>query len=473
MNKKTKIIATQGPATNTEEKLEGLYNAWANVIRFNFSHVNYEEFEKNINKVKKLNSENKTDLALLLDTKWPEIRTKRTDEVIELKKWEEFLMTDSTRENNITTEGKKLIVCNYEYIVPDLEIWDIIQIDSGLLACEVIWKNIWELLCKALNSHSIKWLRHVNLPWVKLKLPGITESDKNDIAFWVKQGFDFIALSFVRNKENIIELQEYLKELNASWIKIISKIESQEALDNIDEIIEYSDWIMIARGDLWVEVPFETLPIIQREISIKCKSEWKFFIVATQMLESMIENPIPTRAEVTDVFNWVMQKADCLMLSWETAMWAYPVEAVKEMSKVILFTEWQVKYKHDYFSRDLWVDEAKKILVKSAIFTWENLWLKALLVFTKTWFTAEIAAAFRPSLPLYSFSYSENIAKKQNALFWVQPFVIEKKTNEENIYIAIDKLKSKNLLKEWDKIIVVYDLRKNGIKIPYTTIIEI
>ena len=473
MNKKTKIIATQGPATNTEEKLEGLYNAWANVIRFNFSHVNYEEFEKNINKVKKLNSENKTDLALLLDTKWPEIRTKRTDEVIELKKWEEFLMTDSTRENNITTEGKKLIVCNYEYIVPDLEIWDIIQIDSGLLACEVIWKNIWELLCKALNSHSIKWLRHVNLPWVKLKLPGITESDKNDIAFWVKQGFDFIALSFVRNKENIIELQEYLKELNSSWIKIISKIESQEALDNIDEIIEYSDWIMIARGDLWVEVPFETLPIIQREISIKCKSEWKFFIVATQMLESMIENPIPTRAEVTDVFNWVMQKADCLMLSGETAMWAYPVEAVKEMSKVILFTEWQVKYKHDYFSRDLWVDEAKKILVKSAIFTWENLWLKALLVFTKTWFTAEIAAAFRPSLPLYSFSYSENIAKKQNALFWVQPFVIEKKTNEENIYIAIDKLKSKNLLKEWDKIIVVYDLRKNGIKIPYTTIIEI
>lgn len=472
MIKRTKIIATQGPSVDTEEKLEALYNAWVNVIRFNFSHVNYEEFEKNIAKVKKLNNSNKTNLALLLDTKWPEIRTKKTDEVVELELWEEFLMTDLTRENDITPNGKKVIVCNYEYIVPDLEIWNIIQIDSWLLSVEVIWKNDWELICKALNSHKIKTLRHVNLPWVKLKLPWITESDKNDIAFWVKQGFDFIALSFVRNKENIIELKEYLKELNAEEIKIISKIESQEALDNLDDIIEYSDWIMIARWDLWVEVPFETLPIIQREIAKRCKKEGKFFIVATQMLESMIQNPIPTRAEVTDVFNGVMQKADCLMLSWETAMWDYPVEAVKEMSKVILYTEWQIKYKHDYFSRDLGANESKKILIKSAIFTWEELWLKAMLIFTKTGFTAELAAAFRPAIPLYSFSFSDNIAKKQNTLFWVQTFVIDKKTNEENIEVAINKLKSKKLLEKWDKIIVVYDSRKGEIKTPCTKIIE-
>ena len=473
MNKKTKIIATQGPASSSKEKLEALYNAWANVIRFNFSHVDYDEFAETIKVVKNLNNEKKTDLALLLDTKWPEIRTKRTDEVVELKKGEEFLMTDSTRENNITTDGKKLIVCNYEYIVPDLEIWDVIQIDSGLLACEVIWKNIWELLCKALNSHSIKGLRHVNLPWVKLKLPGITKSDRNDIAFWVKQGFDFIALSFVRNKENIIELQEYLKELNSSWIKIISKIESQEALDNIDEIIEYSDWIMIARGDLWVEVPFETLPIIQRQIAIKCKEEWKFFIVATQMLESMIENSIPTRAEVTDIFNWVMQKADCLMLSWETAAWDYPVEAVEEMTKIISYTESQIKYKHDYFSRELWTDEAKKVFVKNAIFTAENLWAKALVVFTKTWFMAKTTAAFRPNLPVYSFSFSEDISKKQNVLFWINPFVIEKKTNEENVDTALNVLKANNILEIWDKIIVVYDSVSNNKTIPCIKIMEI
>lgn len=473
MNKRTKIIATQWPATNSEEKLKALYNAWANVIRFNFSHANYDIFSQTLDILKELNDSWETNLSLLLDTKGPEIRTKKTDEIIELEEWEEFLITDLTREDNISFDWRKVVVCNYEYIVVDLNIWDIIQIDSWLLACEVIWKNEWELICEALNSHKVTSLRHVNLPWVKLKLPWITDTDKKDIAFWMKLWFDYIALSFVRNKENLIELKEYLKELWVWWINIISKIENREALENIDEIIEYSDWIMIARGDLWAEVPFETLPIIQRQIANKCKQEWKFFIVATQMLESMMENSIPTRAEVTDIFNWVMQKADSLMLSWETAAWNYPVESVSEMAKIISYTESQINYKHDYFTRFLWEDEAKKIFVKNAINTWESLWLKALIVFTKTWFMARTTAAFRPNLPVYCFSFSDEVAKKQNILFSIESFVIEKKSNEENVDTAINKLLWEKILFPQDKIIVVYDSIRSDKVIPSTKIFEV
>ena len=211
------------------------------------------------------------------------------------------------------------------------------------------------------------------------------------IAFAVEKWTDFIALSFVRNKWNIDELRKYLKELNApANIQIISKIENQESLDNLDEIIESSDWIMIARGDLWAEVPFETLPVIQKMIADKCKKQWVFFIIATQMLESMIDNPIPTRAEVTDIFNAAMQKADCTMLSWETAAWKYPIEAVETMTNILKYSETQIIYKHDYFTKDLWIHENRKQLIKNAIYTAENINAKAMIFFTKSWFMAKI-----------------------------------------------------------------------------------
>lgn len=472
--KKTKIITTLWPATDTAEQIEALYNAWANVVRMNYSHTNYEYFERVINTIQSLNKEWKTNLWILTDTKGPEIRTKAIDEKIELNAWEIFILTTSSHEKNITPWEKKVIVCDYEYIITDLDVWHLVDIDTWLLKAIVIKKNEWELICEALNKHSIWSRRHLNLPWIKLHLPWITKSDKKDIKFAVKKWTDFIALSFVRNKENILELREYLKEIEAPKnIQIISKIENQEALDNINEIIAESDWIMIARWDLWAEVPFETLPILQRKIANKCKKAWKFFIVATQMLESMIDNPIATRAEVTDIFNAAMQKADCTMLSWETAAWKYPLEAVQSMAKVLRYSESQIKYKHDYFERDLWKKEMKKQIVKNAIYTAENVWAKNIIVFTKSWFMAKTISAFRPNIHGFAFTYTDEIRKKLTILFWLKTFIIKNKSAEENLEKALSRLQKKNLLEKWDKVVAVYDIEKKDWDVPSIQVIKI
>jgi len=471
--KRTKIIATQWPATFWKEKLKWLYNAWVNVVRFNFSHANYEVFSENMANIKELNESWNTNLSTLLDTKWPEIRTKTTNEILDIQVWEEFYITSLDKEKNIDKQNTKLLVCDYEYIVLDVEIWKIIDIDSWLLKAEVIWKDNSKLICKALNWHKVTSKRHINLPWTKIKLPWITEEDKKDILFWIKQGFDFIALSFVRNKENLSDLKIFLKENNAWFIKIISKIESEEALENIDEIIEKSHWIMIARWDLWSEIPFETLPMVQKMIAEKCKTAWKFFIVATQMLETMITNPIPTRAEVTDIFNAAIQEADATMLSWETAAWSYPIESVIEMSKILNFTESQIKYNHSHFTRDIWKENDKKMLIKNAINLSEDLKVKAMLVFTNNWFVATTAAAFRPNVPVFTFSFDEKTRKSLNIYFWLTNFVIEKWENDTNIKNAIEKLIDKWLILFWDKIIVIFDKQLNDKIIPTIEVISI
>jgi len=480
--KKTKIITTLWPTSDTKEIIEKLYKAWANVVRINYSHANYEYFSQIINNVWELNKSWKTNLWILTDTKGPEIRTKAIEEKIEIWKDENFIFTTLKREKLINPslssfnnkKWYKVIVCDYEPILEDLPIWHIIDIDTWLLKAEVIEKNKDYLLCKALNKHKIWSKRHVNLPGIKIKLPWITDSDKNDIEFAVKKWTDFIALSFVRNKENILELKEFLKKIKApEYIQIISKIENKEALDNLDEIIEYSDWIMIARWDLWAEIPFENLPIVQREIANKCKQAWKYFIVATQMLESMIENRIATRAEVTDIFNACMQKTDSTMLSWETAMWKYPIQAVETMTKVIKASEQQLKYKHDYFSRDLWIHEEKKILIKNAVYTAESLKAKAMLIFTKWGFMAKTASAFRPNLPVFTFTYTDSLLKKLNILFWLETFLIEQKSNEENIKNAIKILKNKKLLESWDKVVTVYWIQKESWIVPSIQVIKI
>ena len=473
--RKTKIITTLWPATDTVEKIEGLYNAGANIVRMNYSHSNYEYFSKIIDNVQWLNKEWKTNLAILADTKWPEIRTKSIEWSVDLNIDEIFILTTINNEEKIENwDNKKIIVCDYEYIIEDLEVWHIIDIDTGLFKSEVIEKTKNSLICKALNSHSVTGKRHLNLPWVKLKLPWITESDKEDIKFACEKWTDFIALSFVRNKENILELRNYLKEINAEdSIQIVSKIENQEALDNIDEIIEYSDWIMIARWDLWAEVDFETLPIIQRNIADKCKQAGVYFIVATQMLESMLNNPIPTRAEVTDIFNAAMQKADCTMLSGETAAWNYPIKAVETMAKVLKYSENQIIYKWEYFSKNIWINENRKVLIKNATEISEKIWAKALLVFTKVWFMAKTISAFRPNTPTFAFTYTNSLQKKLSILFWLKTFLIEEKTNEENIKNAIIELKNKKFINIWDEIVTVYWMRKWNEIIPSIQIIKV
>ena len=454
--KKTKIIVTLWPSSDNKKTIKKLYEAWANIIRMNYSHSNYSYFTKILDTVNDLNKNWTTNLSILTDTKWPEIRTKEISEKIKIKKDEIFILTTLANENNISKTDKKIIVCDYEYITTDLNVWNIVDIDTWLLKALIIEKKPWELICEALNKHTIWSKRHINLPWIEIHLPWITDNDKKDISFAVKQWTDFIALSFVRNKGNISELRWFLNEIHAPEnIWIISKIENQEALDNLDEIIEYSDGVMIARWDLWAEVPYESLPIIQKMIAEKCRDAWKFFIVATQILESMTENPIPTRAEVTDIFNAVMQEADCTMLSWETAAWKYPIETVKTMKTILKYSESQVKYKHKHFWKNIWKDENKKLLIKNAIFTAENLKTKAIILFTNKWFTAQTAAAFRSRLPIFTFTYTDLILKKLNILFGLKSFVIKKHSRKENIKNAIKILKENKLVNFGDEIIII------------------
>lgn len=326
----TKIIATVGPVTESEEQLVKLYESWVNIIRFNFSHANHENSKLIVERIRKLNSEGKTNLELLLDTKWPEIRTGNLEKKLQYKSGDIIAMYVDDRKRT----GKDLF-CDYKYIITDINIWDIIMLDSGLSRVKVLEKYSDYINIAILNDCEIGSRRHINLPWVKLKLPGITDKDKADVLFAIENKYDYIAMSFVRNKENIAELRKILKDNNASHIKIISKIENQEAIENLDEIIEYSDAVMVARWDLGVEIPMELVPYYQKIIIEECNKTSKFVIVATHMLESMIESPFPTRAEVWDIHNAVMQWASSTMLSGETAMGNYPIESVAVMTRVI------------------------------------------------------------------------------------------------------------------------------------------
>lgn len=470
--KRTKIIATVWPVTESEERLVELYNAWVNIIRFNFSHANYDVTTQIANRVKKLNAEWKTNLSLLLDTKGPEIRTWDVKEKLNFQAGDTvkvYVNKDLCDDNSI--------FCDYPYLLEDLDLGDTLIIDSGL--CNVVVKEKFEnyLVWEILNNCVIWNRRHINLPGVKLKLPWITDKDKEDVLYAIKSDFDFIAMSFVRNKENIQELRDLLKEHNAEHIKIISKVENQEAVENLDEIVKFSDWVMAARWDLGIEVPVETLPFYQKEIVEKCRKEWKFFVIATHMLETMIESPFPTRAEVSDIYNAVMQQTDCTMLSWETTIWKYPIESVKMMSKIIVEAEKNTKYEHTDYSDDGLNDRdiEKKLLIKHGMSVAESLDAKWMIVLTKTWLLARLAAAFRPRVKVYAFTHAGSSYRFMNVLFGIKAFLLDNwwANHGENLALALQTLKDKWIVKTWDKLVAITDIRKNDKNLPVMEIVTI
>lgn len=417
--------------------------------------------KKIVDLIKTLNKSWITNLSLLLDTKGPEIRSWVLENPIKYKEWDKF---------KIFVDEKKLfweksLFCDYNFLVDDLKIWQNIVIDSGLLTVEVIskTKDYLEVISK---SEAIIWSRrHINLPWINLKLPWITNKDIEDINFAIDNDFDFIAASFVRNKECVNQIKDIFKKRENNYIKIISKIENQEWIDNLEEIVSSSHWVMVARWDLWVEVPVEKLSLYQKEIVEKCKLYGKFVIIATHLLETMIENQFPTRAETSDIFNSVLQKPDCLMLSWETAVWKYPIEAVKLMVKVVKEAESHIIYKHDDYFNDWLRDEdiEKKVLIRSGIFIWEELNAKALVVITKSWILARLASFFRPKIQVFAFTKFEKTSRYINALFWVEP-IFHSKRNSENFFEtmdwAVNYLIANNLVEKWNKIIAINDIKK-------------
>ena len=411
---------------------------------------------------------------MLLDTKGPEIRTGDLSQKQSYKAGDIFkIFVDE----QIFEEDGKSLFCDYPFLIEDGFVGQIIEIDSGLFQVEVRKreKNFLEVVAQ--NDATIGNRRHVNLPGIRLRLPGITHKDKQDVKFAVEESMDFIAMSFVRSRANVEELRKYLRELEAEHIKIISKIENEEGIENLDEIIEASDGIMVARGDLGIEVPIEKLPTYQSDIVKKTRAQGKFVIIATHLLESMIENPFPTRAEVSDIYNSVIQRADCVMLSGETAVGKYPVSSVQVMAATIQEAEAHVCIEHQDFSANGLTprDIEKKSLIKSAIYSGEELGVKALFIFTKSGKLARLASAFRPNLPIYAFTMHLSSVAYMNVLYGVQPYLLERWDEDfiENIYTAIDICKEKHALQTGDKIMIVNDIRKSGREIPIVELMEI
>ena len=373
--RKTKIICTIGPVTESIAMLEKLAAAGMNVARLNMSHGDHESHSKIIQSIKKLNQKLDHPVAILLDTQGPEIRTGDMANDLHLNEGDTISVVARGAEN---VEESSIHV-NYDDLINDVDIGDIITVDNGLINLQVLEKQERIMQAKVIDGGLLKSKRHVNLPGIRVNLPAITEKDRRDIEFGMSQGVDFIALSFVREASDIYQLRELLGD-RADKIKIVAKLEDQEAITNMVEIIDAADGIMVARGDLGVEIPLEVLPRIQRRIIRTCAEMGKRVIVATHMLESMIENPIPTRAEVTDVANAVYEEADAIMLSGETTVGKYPIKCVEILDRIARSTE---SSRGLLFTDNLEVNEDKQQIAKAAVTLAESISAKAIMVPTR------------------------------------------------------------------------------------------
>jgi len=448
MSKHTKIVATISDKRCDIEFIQELFDAGMNVVRMNSAHLNEDGFQKIISNVRAVSSE----IAILMDTKGPEIRTTfiKDDDTIQLKTGDKIRIIGDP--DGITSSD--CIYCSYTSLVKDLSVGSNILIDDGEIDLLVIEKGTDYLLCVAENDGKLGSRKSVNLPGVRINLPSLTEKDKKNILLAIDYDVDFIAHSFVRNKQDILSIQEILDD-NVSPIKIIAKIENQEGVDNIDEILEVAYGVMVARGDLGIEVPQEKIPGIQRMLIRKCVEAKKPVIVATQMLHTMIQNPRPTRAEVTDVANAIYYRTDALMLSGETAYGKYPVEAVKTMSKIADEAE---KTKQTINDIQVPMSESKmditSFLAQQAVRGTNLLGANAIITDSYTGTTARIIAAFRGKNPVYAICYKERTVRQLALSYGVFPIYQEiRKTTRVYLVSALKMLKKKTLLKGEDLVI--------------------
>ncbi|EOS56309.1 MULTISPECIES: pyruvate kinase [Paenibacillus] len=412
--RKTKIVCTIGPSSESLENIKKLIMAGMNVARLNFSHGDFEEHGNRIKNIRQASAELGKSIAILLDTKGPEIRTgKLKEEPIELVQ-DEFI--------TLTTEeilgDKNRISITYKDLPGDVEVGSTILIDDGLIGLTVVDIQGTEIKCRIVNGGTIKSKKGVNVPGVNISLPGITEKDANDIKFGIEQGIDFIAASFVRKASDVLEIRQLLEQHNATHIQIISKIENQQGVDNLDEILEVSDGLMVARGDLGVEIPAEDVPLVQKRMIEKCNRVGKPVITATQMLDSMQRNPRPTRAEASDVANAIFDGTDAIMLSGETAAGKYPVESVLTMSRIAEKAESALEYREIFVkqsnAQQTTVTEAiSQAVANSAL----ELNAKAIITSTETGYTARMVSKYRPKAPIIAVT-TEDQTLRRLALNW-------------------------------------------------------
>ncbi len=431
--RKTKIVCTLGPATDNEEVLRQMMLEGMNVARCNFSHATYDEHKKRMDMIKKLRKEVGQPVAILLDTKGPEVRVKNfKDGRVTLEEGQLFTLTADEVEGT-----KDKVSVTYNRLYEDLEVGMRVLIDDGLIEMTVEQVDRTNIVCRVINGGVVSNHKGVNVPDVDLSMPYISDKDREDILFGISQDVDFIAASFVQKKEDILQLRRLLEKNGGSDIKIIAKIENAQGVTNIDDIIEVSDGIMVARGDMGVEIPYEDVPVIQKKIIKKVYRTGKQVITATQMLESMIKNPRPTRAETTDVANAVYDGTSAIMLSGETAAGAYPVEAVKTMVRIAERTEQDVDYRKRFYQSARETDtDITNAICHASCTTALDLNAKAIVTVTKSGTSARMLSKYRPESDIISCATTEKVCRQLSLTWGVTPIVIKE---EKEVFHLFDK----------------------------------
>ena len=451
--RKTKVICTLGPATESDEMLVQLISAGVNIFRLNMSHARHDWVKDIVWRIRSKASELNLTVGILLDTQGPAIRTGDLPTKLDLQVGDTFTFTVRGH----VSEEAYSVDTNYDDLVNDIQVGDVVLVDNGVIQMVVRDKNENELNCEVLTPGALGSRRHINLPGARVNLPALTEKDLADIELGLECEVDLIALSFARESKDVLQLKELLKSKGAGHISVIAKIEDQSAVKEIDQIVEAADGIMVARGDLGIECPFEELPIIQRKIVKKCVAAVKPVIVATHMLESMIENPLPTRAEITDVSNAVYEEADAIMLSGETAMGKYPVKCAKILDRVAQRIESSESIRH---YEKIILRDTRENVGSSAVHLANEMQAEGLIVFTRSGRMARVCAGLRPKVtPIFAFTPDEQLARRLCLYYGITPLSLQfDEIPQKNLPEAEKLLLEREILPQGAKVVVLSEL---------------
>ena len=454
--RRTKIIATLGPATEGETMLEALVGAGVDIFRLNMAHASHDWTRAIIRRIRAVSTRAGREVAVMMDIKGPEIRTGDLAAPLELRAGEVFDFTVKPGVAGQSGEEVRSVDVNYQGLVHDIRVGDEVLVDNGLLRLEVLEKHEAHIRCRVVIPGELKSRRHINLPGVKVNLPAFTDKDRGDAIVGLEEGIDFLALSFVREARDVEILREFLTE-RKSRVKIVAKIEDRSAIENLTQIVEACDGLMIARGDLGIECPFEELPVIQRRAVRACLAQGRPVIVATHMLESMITQPVPTRAEITDVANAVYELADCVMLSGETTVGKYPLECVRMLDTIARRIERETA--GETGEPAVFTGERMKVL-KAAVVLAGQLPGSKIVTFTRHGFMAQGLALLRPAhSPIFAFTPSPQVLRQLRLLRAVEPILLELASDPNTtIENALAHLRRAGLAGPGDKIVIATDI---------------
>ena len=449
--RKTKVICTIGPASENEEILTQMCLAGMNVARLNFSHGTHEEHQKKIDLIKRVREKLDLPIAIMLDTKGPEYRIRSFENgSVTINDGDTFIFTTDEVVGN-----EKIVGVNYKGLINDLSVGDKVLVNNGLVIFEVVELNATQAICKTIVGGELSNFKSMSFPNKVLNQEYLSEQDKSDLLFGIEQGVDFIACSFVSRRQDLIDVKEFLKANGGENVDIIAKIENRSGVYNIEEICKECDGIMVARGDLGVEIPFEELPVTQKHLITKCRMLGKRVITATEMLESMINNPRPTRAEISDVANAVYDGSSAVMLSGETAMGKYPVLTVKTMSKIIEKTESYINYDSLFSSADFTIRNAVDAISHSTACMAIDIHAKAIVVCSISGITARMVSRFRAPVDIIGMTTSEQTWRKLALSWGVTPVMCEVVNSTDVLFYMANKAAKQTFkLKKGDKIVI-------------------